>query len=179
MTKLADTETRKFWAQNNVSGKKGFQSTGPKAETGGSTAGAPAPARSYTYDVKAAYDKGQPINVDEARAAGVQVGDQVSFRHVQLSGPFIRGEGQYHDDGIVTKISSRSMTVRHPSDPDRTTTLSAKGTLLKGYGKGPRPPSYLRPKAPSTLPEIDRATLGSKRAERMWRSRGGPPPLYD
>ena len=34
MTKLADRETRKFWAQNNVSGKKGFQSTGGTADVG-------------------------------------------------------------------------------------------------------------------------------------------------
>lgn len=33
--------------------------------------------------------------------------------------------------------------------------------------------------APSTMPEIDRATYGNSGAERRWARSGGPPSLYD
>jgi len=39
MPELADRETRKFWAQNNTPGKKGFQSTSSTTDSLGRTAG--------------------------------------------------------------------------------------------------------------------------------------------
>jgi len=112
MPELADRETRKFWAQNNTPGKKGFQSTSSTTDSLGRTAGTTGDSLGAALGLTHAPDR---VKVDPVSSVDGQP---------VLSGPAARRALQLDTLGTV---SARGVLV------DKATATAIRSDL-RGFG---------------------------------------------